>query len=112
MDRIWSADRPLRVREVLEQLQPQRPLAYTTVLTVTEILYRKGWLEREKDGRAYRYWATATRAEYAAGLMDEALAEGADRAATLLRFTERLEPSELDELRRALRAAGRRRRAG
>ncbi|MQA05937.1 MAG: BlaI/MecI/CopY family transcriptional regulator [Streptosporangiales bacterium] len=114
MDRIWSAERPLRVRvsrEVLDQLQQDRQLAYTTVLTVTEILYRKGWLQREKDGRAYRYWPTATRAEYAAGLMDEALAEGDDPAATLLRFAERLDPDELDDLRRALRTAGRKRRA-
>lgn len=107
MDQLWSADQPLRVREVLERLQPRRQLAYTTVLTVTEILYRKGWLQREKDGRAYRYWPTATRADYAAGLMDEALAEGEDRAATLLRFTERLEPGELEELRRALRKSQR-----
>ncbi|MQA80235.1 MAG: BlaI/MecI/CopY family transcriptional regulator [Streptosporangiales bacterium] len=110
MDRIWSADQPLRVREVLEQLQPERPLAYTTVLTVTEILYRKGWLQREKDGRAFRYWPTATRAEYAAGLMDEALAEGDDRVATLMRFTEGLDSGELDDLRRALRSAGRKKR--
>lgn len=112
MDRIWSADRPVRVREVLEQLQPERPLAYTTVLTVTEILHRKGWLQREKDGRAFRYWPTATRAEYAAGRMNEALAEGGDDpAVTLLRFAEQLEPGELDDLRRVLRTAGRKRRA-
>lgn len=107
MDRVWAVDRPLRVREILERLQPERPLAYTTVLTVTEILYRKGWLEREKDGRAFRYWPTASRAEYAAGLMNEALAEGDDRTATLLQFTEQLTPAEVDDLRRALRSAGR-----
>lgn len=107
MDRVWATGRPLRVREILEQLQPERPLAYTTVLTVTEILHRKGWLQREKDGRAFRYWPTASRAEYAAGLMNEALAEGDDRTATLLSFTENLTPTEVDDLRRALSAAGR-----
>lgn len=40
MDRIWSAGRPLLVREVQQALQPER--AYNTVWTVTEILYRKG----------------------------------------------------------------------
>lgn len=112
MDRVWAADRSLRVREILEQLQPERPLAYTTVLTVTEILYRKGWLQREKDGRAFRYWPTSSRAEYAAGLMNEALAEGDDRTATLLRFTEQLSAAEVDDLRRALHAAGRKKRDG
>lgn len=107
MDQVWAADHPLRVREILERLQPERPLAYTTVLTVTEILHRKGWLERAKDGRAFRYWPTASRAEYAAGLMNEALAEGDDRTATLLRFTEQLTAAEVDDLRRVLRDAGR-----
>lgn len=110
MDCIWSADRPLRVREVLDQLRAERDLAYTTVQTVTEILYRKGWLDREKDGRAFRYWSTATQAEYAAELMGEAMAVGADSAATLMRFAERLDADELDGLRRALRTAGRKKR--
>jgi len=34
------------------------------VLTVVEILWRKGWLAREKDGRAYRYQATVSREDY------------------------------------------------
>src|SRR5436190_9256679 len=67
MDRAWSSGRPLLVREIQQTLQPAR--AYNTVLTVVEILYRKGWLSREKDGRAYRYRATVSRADYTAGLM-------------------------------------------
>ena len=65
MDRIWSAERPLLVREIQQALRPER--AYNTVWTVVEILYRKGWLAREKEGRAYRYRATVSRADYTAG---------------------------------------------
>lgn len=100
MDRVWSADTPLLVREVHATLRPER--AYNTVLTVVEILYRKGWLSRERDGRAYRYRATVSREEYTADLMGEALAASTDRAATLRRFAERIDPAEAEELRAAL----------
>ena len=55
MDRVWAWDRPVLVREVLECLRRDRGIAYTTVMTVMEHLYRKGLLDRERDGRAYRY---------------------------------------------------------
>src|SRR5258708_32573399 len=86
MDRIWSAPGPLLVREVQRTLHPER--AYNTVWTVVEILYRKGWLAREKDGRAYRYSATGTREEDTAGLRGEALDATTDRAATLRKFAD------------------------
>src|SRR5258708_15908481 len=73
MDRVWLAGRPVLVREVWAGLRPEREPAYNTVLTVVEILYRKGWLERERDGRAYRYRATVTREDYTADLMGESL---------------------------------------
>jgi predicted transcriptional regulator len=42
MDVIWSADRPQKVREVRERLCYARPVAYTTVMTVMDILHGKG----------------------------------------------------------------------
>jgi predicted transcriptional regulator len=98
MDRVWAAGRPVLVREIHDWLRPGREPAYNTVLTVVEILYRKGWLEREKDGRAYRYQATASRADYIAGLMGEAFAASTDRVATLRRFVQRIDPAEAAEL--------------
>jgi predicted transcriptional regulator len=105
MDRIWSAGRPMLVRDVQQALTPER--AYNTVLTVVDILYRKGWLVREKDGRAYRYRAVVTREDYTAGLMREVLAASSDRAATLRRFAERIAPDEAEQLREALGQAQR-----
>lgn len=103
MDQIWSAGRPLLVREVHRELGSER--AYNTVLTVTEILFRKGWLTRERDGRAYRYQATISRDEYAAGLMSEALAASADSATALLHFARQIDPADAEELRQALEQA-------
>jgi predicted transcriptional regulator len=105
MERVWSAGKPLLVREIQESLAPER--AYNTVWTVTEILYRKGWLTREKEGRAYRYQATVSRDEYTGDLMGEALAASGDSAAAFRRFAERISPEEAEQLREALEQARR-----
>src|SRR5258705_11083462 len=98
MDRAWLAGRPVLVREIWAALRPERQPAYNTVLTVVEILYRKGWLARDKDGRAYRYRPTASREDYTAGLMGEVFDTSTDRLATLRLFMERIDPAEADEL--------------
>lgn len=43
------------VREVQQALAPDRPLAYTTVMTVMARLAEKGVLVRERRGRAFNY---------------------------------------------------------
>ena len=40
MDRLWTWGRPALVREVVDDLHRDRPLAYTTVMTVMENLHR------------------------------------------------------------------------
>src|SRR6266849_1403899 len=102
MDRVWRAGRPVLVREIHDGLRPEREPAYNTVLTVVEILYRKGWLAREKDGRAYRYRATVSREDYTAGLMGEALEASPDRVAALRSFVGRIDPAEARQLRKML----------
>ena len=107
MDQVWAAGRPVLVREIHDGLRPEREPAYNTVLTVVEILYRKGWLARDKDGRAYRYRPTASREDYTAGLMGEVFDTSTDRLATLRLFMERIDPAEADELRAMLDQARR-----
>lgn len=102
MDRVWSAAAPLSVREVLEQLREERPLAYTTVMTVMDNLHRKGWLRRSQQGRAYLYEPVAAREAYSARLMSEAFAETDDPAATLVRFVGSMSAEETAALRQAL----------
>jgi predicted transcriptional regulator len=108
MDVMWAADSPLRVREVAGELNQNRPLAFNTVQTVMENLFRKGWLNRQKNGRAYWYTTVRSREDYVAGLMGEALAVARDPAATLVRLVEDLEPDEIARLRVALDAAAER----
>ena len=102
MDVVWAEGAPLTVREVLQRLSPQREPAYNTVQTVMEILHRKGWLSRAKEGRAFRYAATADREAYAASLIDQVWSSGADRTATLVRLLEGLDQAEVVQLRAAL----------
>lgn len=102
MQRLWAWQRPTTVREVLDDLRPERPLAYTTVMTVMDTLHRKGLLGRERVGRAYRYTPTSSRAEHAARLMSEVLETAGDPAGTLLRFVDHMSVQEIDALRRAV----------
>jgi predicted transcriptional regulator len=105
MDVMWAAGGPVRVREVADELNHARPLAFNTVQTVMENLFRKGWLDRRKDGHAYGYVTVRSREDYVAGLLSEALAVARDPAATLVRLMEDLEPAEIAQLRVALDAA-------
>ncbi len=111
MDRLWTWNRPATVRDVLEDLQRRRTIAYTTVMTVMDNLHRKGVLAREREGRAYLYWAIRSREEHNAALMEEVLAESTDRTATLTHFVQKMSPREVARLRRVLDKAGSKGRA-
>jgi predicted transcriptional regulator len=101
MARLWAAPGPLTVREVHDQLE--RELAYTTVMTVLGRLAKKGVVRQERDGKAYRYAAAATREQMAAELMLDALGDvGEDRTAALVAFVDRVGPEEAAALRAAL----------
>jgi BlaI family transcriptional regulator, penicillinase repressor len=43
------------VRDVYQTLLEERHIAYTTVMTMMNILETKGYLKKEKHDRAYRY---------------------------------------------------------
>ncbi|GAA3763249.1 putative transcriptional regulator [Spinactinospora alkalitolerans] len=108
MQSVWTNGEPMRVRDVVEDLNRERKVAFTTVQTVMDILFRKGWLQRSKEGRSYRYWAAASQEDYATGLVEEALESAPDQAAVLSRLVARLPSDELAGLRGALDDAKRR----
>jgi predicted transcriptional regulator len=110
MDRLWVRGTPTSVRELQEDLRTERDWAYNTVLTVVDNLFKKGWLQREPDGRAYRYIPVATRAEYGAQLMRGGLDEAGDPAEALTSFVGQMSPAETAALRAALAAHEKRRR--
>ncbi|MFK4192241.1 BlaI/MecI/CopY family transcriptional regulator [Streptomyces sp. NPDC033754] len=103
MTRVWQWNRPVTVREVLEDLQQERSIAYTTVMTVMDNLHQKGWVRREVDGRAYRYTAVSTRAAYSAALMNEAWAQSDNPAAALVAFFGMMSQDQREALNDAIR---------
>jgi len=58
---MWSGGES-NVREVAVKLG--RPLAYTTVMTTLDRLYKKGMLERRKSERAFLYSPRLSRPEW------------------------------------------------
>ncbi|MCW5965839.1 MAG: BlaI/MecI/CopY family transcriptional regulator [Bryobacterales bacterium] len=84
---LWRL-RAANVKEVREALLPARPLAYTTVMTLLDRLAKRGLVEREKQGRSFRYQPTIER-------------EILQRTA-VLQLADRLFDGSFEELRRFL----------
>ena len=112
MNRMWSRgpSAAVTVRDVLVELSAERDIAYTTVMSTMDNLHTKGWLGRERHGRAYRYHATMTREEHSAHLMSAALAGGGRPDLVLKYFVEQMGRDESETIRRALRRVSRSRR--
>jgi len=103
MDQLWRTAGTQSVREVHAVLGRDRDLAYTTVMTVLDRLAKKGLVERERDGRAYRYAAARSREDLVAEVMHTALTDDpAERTAALVAFVERVTPEEAEAMRAAL----------
>ena len=109
MHMVWDQGGPVTVRDLFDELAQERAIAYTTVMSTMDNLHRKGWLARTKDGKAYRYTATASREEYSARLMQEALAVGGDTEVVLTHFIAQIGGAESEALRTVMqRLTGRR----
>lgn len=54
MKAVWRRQ-PITVREVQGAIRPGRRLAYTTVMTIMDRLYHKGFLRRTLQSRTHHY---------------------------------------------------------
>lgn len=61
IEALWAIG-DASVHDVLRKLD--RPLAYTTVMTTLDRLFKKGLLNRRKSERAFRYTTKFTRTEW------------------------------------------------
>lgn len=103
MDRVWKRGEVVTVRDVFDNLAHDRQIAYTTVMSTMDNLYRKGWLQRERAGKAFRYWSTMTREEHSARLMRDAFDAGGDSDLVLTFFLKQLDQDESTRVRDVLR---------
>lgn len=99
MDLLWD-EGPLTVRQIIEA--SEHDPAYTTIATVLTNLERKELVERERQGRSVVHTPSISRAEHAATLMQKALVNGGDRAASILHFVEGIGAEDVELLRNYL----------
>lgn len=115
MEVVWS--NPSRsVSEVEEELRRRRPIAHTTVLTTLDRLHRKGYLTRERKGKAFLYAPRFTREEFERAMAEEVLGAllGQFNVPALSAFVDLVASDEaaLDRLEDIIRAKRRAREAG
>lgn len=102
MDCIWDMPEAT-VRQVQQQLQSTRPLAYNTVLTVMRILRDKGFLASQRDGRKDIYRPRVSRRQAARrsvrDLLDRVFAGSAEALITQLLESEELTAEQIQAIR-------------
>lgn len=64
MEVLWAKGAST-VQQVVDALPAEAPLAYNSVLTTIRILEKKGYVEHDKDGRAYVYKPVVARQDAA-----------------------------------------------
>lgn len=112
MEAVWSRG-PVTLSEIHSELGGLERLAFNTVATAAERLFRKGLLEKQRAGRAHRWSAGISRHEFATevsrqvseGLVTEF---GSVAVAEFVDALETLKPDELALLESLARKARRR----
>lgn len=106
MELLWREPK-LTVCQVEERLQQRRQIAHTTVLTTLDRMHRKGYLTREKQGKAFVYAPRYSREEFERGLTQEVLGAllGQFTQPALSTFVDLIaaDESRLDELEALIR---------
>ena len=105
MNVVWRLERAT-VRQIVDSLRNQRPLAYTTVQTVLSILTQKGVVRYTREGRAYVYTAIlkpeGVRRETVRAVVDKLFAGSPQSLVLHLIESDALTPEEADSLRKLL----------
>lgn len=102
---LWN-QQPSTVREVVDVLNETRPRAYTSILSMLNVMYEKGLVTRQMRGRAHVYRAKISRDKTLGGVVRDLLGRAFNGSTTSL-ITQVLEqskptPEELDEIRRTI----------
>ncbi len=104
---LWD-ESPLRVREVRARLEAQadRPLAHSSVITMLNIMHRKGYLRRQKRGKAFLFSPKVEKDSVTGKMTGDLLSRAFDGSlsAMVLNLIETadLDSDELTELRKLI----------
>ena len=103
---VWRLRRAT-VRDVYEALRERRKIAYTTVMTMMNILEEKKYLSKQPADRAYVYQATRPRSEVMKAMVrefvDRVFNGSAEPLLVQLVQDRRLSPKDLEKIARAIR---------
>jgi len=106
---LWDKG-PLTVREVLGCLPDRKKRAYTTVLTVMQIMEKKGLLDHQRDGLAHVYRPKITPRQVVRPMMRDLLrnffGNRPSRVMQYLLDDASVDPDELNEIRRLIERCG------
>ena len=106
---VWQSGAST-VRDVYESLLERRKIAYTTVMTMMNILEQKGYLKKAQKDRAYVYQATRPQKQVIRGMVREFVDRVFNGSAEplLLHLVEdrRLSEEDLQEIRRIMQRPG------
>src|SRR5262245_31971847 len=110
MNVVWDRGR-VTVRDVYEALRERRQVAYTTVMTMMNILDQKGYLEKiPGEDRAFLYEPARTRQavirETVKEFIERVFGGSANPLMLHLIKDKHLSEKDLDELRRAIKKKG------
>ena len=101
MSVVWALDQASG-REVTDALSVEKPVAYTTVVTLMNILVGKGHLLRVPDGRQFRYRPKVSQKRALSGLVrdfvDRVFAGSPHSLLAHLVDESRLTPAEIKDL--------------
>jgi predicted transcriptional regulator len=102
---LWNKH-PLSVREVMEALQARPTRAYTSVMSLLNVMADKGLVSRQPQGRAFVYAPRAGRKRTVGRLLRDLLGRAFEGSAGLM-VIHLLEeanptPTELAEIRRCI----------
>lgn len=102
---VWELD-TATVRDVYEALLARRKVAYTTVMTMMNILEQKSYLEKTTADRAYVYRPTQPRQQVVKAMVREFVNRvfngSAEPLLVHLAEERKLSPKELEQLKRLL----------
>ncbi|AMV20709.1 BlaI/MecI/CopY family transcriptional regulator [Planctomyces sp. SH-PL14] len=106
---LWTSS-PRTVEEVRDALaESGRELAHSSVITMMNIMVRKGYLDRTKNGRAFEFRPLIAEDEVGRGMVSDLVHRVFDGSATtlMLRLLEAgdVDPDELAEIRRLIQKA-------
>src|SRR5258708_10219956 len=105
---VWRLE-TATVRQVYEELLKQRRIAYTSVMTIMNILEKKGHLNRRQEDRAYVYLPAKPQKQVIGSMVREFIQRvfngSAEPLLVHLVEDEKLTEQDVEEIRRTIKSS-------